>query len=147
MPQAAEEQAKLGFETPLDDLRLGDLVFYDEDGTLTVGMYLENGYIAFSDTPKTSVIHLSEKAPAFARRLLVMSDTILPEQQAPLDSTLEGDSNPPSDLDGIFLETKSVHADMTNRSITAKVPPFGIEIEITDNPMLLSLWAPEEQDS
>jgi flagellum-specific peptidoglycan hydrolase FlgJ/cell wall-associated NlpC family hydrolase len=82
IPRTTYYQCEVGEEVSFDDLRAGDLVFFERDGDVYhVGMYLGDGY--YIEAPQTGdvvkITAMSDKMPSFAKRILNSRDIDLSE--------------------------------------------------------------------
>ncbi len=56
IPRTSREQAKSGQKISIKNIRRGDLIFYDRNGTINhVGIYIGNGKVISASTPKTGI--------------------------------------------------------------------------------------------
>ncbi len=56
IPRTSREQAKSGKKISIKNIKHGDLIFYDRNGTINhVGIYIGNGKIISASSPKTGI--------------------------------------------------------------------------------------------
>lgn len=150
IPRVAREQAKCGEEINYNDLKYGDLVFFDttknQNGNIThVGMYLGNDWFTHASTVDYKVVYSKLSTPFYKKRLKMARRYLgvgtskfatndyraLPNWQTNKNIRIASKKQPEKFEEGIFIQIGS-YSKFPNRYVLNDIKKNGFDYKIID---------------